>query len=361
MSRANTIFEDRFRKFFVLLLLFAVVAVFLNMIQGFLVALFLAAVFTALIFPLQRWTAAKFGGRERLAAVVVELVFLLAVGVPVLLMLGMVTAEAVQISAKVMPWVKEQLQGNPALTGGLPDWLPFADELEPYRRTILEKIGAGVSAAGKFLVGTIPNVTQTTVGILLDAFIMIYAMFFFLVDGPEWLRKAKHYVPLHSDDRDLIVERGFLVTRAALKGILVIGLLQGILVGLAFWAAGIHGAAFWGAIVLILSAIPGLGAPLIWLPAAIYLFITGETGWAIAMVVWGVVVVGLVDNILRPIVVGRDAKLPDLLILVSTLGGIVMFGATGILLGPILAAVVVIVFDIYHSAFATVLPDDSPQ
>lgn len=359
MSRAS-VFEDRFRKFFVLLLLFTVVAAFLNMIQGFLVALFLAAVFTALVYPMQRWTTARLGGRPRVAAVIVELVFLLAVGIPVLAMLGMVTAEAVQISGKVMPWIKEQLQANAALSSSLPEWLPFADDLEPYRRTILEKIGTGVSAAGKFLVGSVPEVTQSTVGILLDAFIMIYAMFFFLVDGPEWLRKAKHYVPLHSEDRDLIVERGFVVTRAALKGILVIGLLQGILVGLAFWAAGIHGAAFWGAIVLILSAIPGLGAPLVWLPAAIYLFITGETGWGIAMVVWGVVVVGLVDNILRPVVVGRDAKLPDLLILVSTLGGIVMFGAIGILLGPILAAVVVIVFDIYHHAFATALPDDDP-
>lgn len=354
----NGKFEERFRRFFVLLLLFAVAAVFFNMIRGFLTALFLAAVFAALVFPVHCWTVKRFGGRERLAAVVVVLVSLLAAGIPVLAMLGLVTAEAVQVSQRVMPWIKEQLQGNSPLVGGLPEWVPFAEEIAPYRRTILEKIGQGVSATGKFLVGSIPDVTQSTIGILLDAFIMIYAMFFFLVDGPEWLRRAKHYVPLQAEDRDMIVERGFTVTRAALKGILVIGLLQGILVGLGFWAAGIHGAAFWGAIVLILSAIPGLGAALVWAPAALYLFITGATGWGIAMIVWGVVIIGLVDNVLRPIVVGRQARLPDLLILVSTLGGIVMFGAAGILLGPILAAVLVIVLGIYHSAYATALPDD---
>ncbi|HEX7047958.1 MAG TPA: AI-2E family transporter [Gammaproteobacteria bacterium] len=361
MTRVGS-YEDRFRKFFVLLLVFAVAAAFINMIHGFLTALFLAAVFSALLYPLQRHTTHWFGGHERLAAVAVVIIALIAIGIPLLSMLGLVTAEAVSVSSKVAPWIKEQLQGTSPFTGDLPGWVPFAEELEPYRRTILEKAGQAVSAAGKFLVGSIPNLTQVTIGIALDAFIMIYAMFFFLVEGPEWLARAKNYVPLRSEDRDMIVERGFTVTRAALKGILVIGLLQGILVGLAFWAAGIQGAAFWGAIVLILSAIPGLGAALVWVPAALYLFITGETGWGIAMTAWGVVVVGLVDNILRPIVVGRDAKLPDLLILVSTLGGIVMFGAAGILVGPILAAMLVIVLDIYHAAFAQVLPaDDEPQ
>ncbi|HEX7030293.1 MAG TPA: AI-2E family transporter [Gammaproteobacteria bacterium] len=358
MARVGS-FEDRFRKFFVLLLVFAVAAAFINMIHGFLTALFLAAVFSALLYPLQYRTTRWFGGRERLAAVVVVIVSLIAIGIPLLSMLGLVTAEAVNVSSKVMPWIKEQLQGGGSGLGGrLPDWVPFADELAPYRRTILEKLGQGVAAAGKFLVGSIPNLTQVTIAIALDAFIMIYAMFFFLVEGPEWLARAKNYVPLHAEDRDMIVARGFAVTRAALKGILVIGLLQGILVGLALWAAGIQGAAFWGAIVLILSAIPGLGAAVVWVPAALYLFIAGETGWGIAMTVWGAVVVGLVDNILRPIVVGRDAKLPDLLILVSTLGGIVMFGAAGILVGPILAAMLVIVLDIYHAAFAQVLPED---
>src|SRR5690606_15977998 len=129
-------------------------------------------------------------------------------------MLGLVTAEAVSVSTKVMPWIKEQVQGNGSALGGqLPDWVPFADELAPYRRTILEKLGQGVAAAGKFLVGTIPNLTQVTIAIALDAFIMIYAMFFFLVEGPEWLARAKNYVPLRTDDRDLIVERGYAVTR----------------------------------------------------------------------------------------------------------------------------------------------------
>lgn len=355
----NSEFGGGFRRMFVLLLLLSVGAVFVAMIRGFLIALFLAAMFAALIYPVQRWTTRRFRGHEHAAAVVVLIGFVIAVGVPMLAMLGLVAAEAVQISAKVMPWVREQLQGGSSLVFELPAWVPYAEELEPYRRTILEKLGQGVAAVGRVLVGSIPDLTQGTIDVLLDAFIFLYAMFFFLAEGPRWLAQAKNYVPLKSEDRDLIVERGFAVTRAALKGILVIGLLQGVLVALAFWAAGIQGAAFWGAIVLILSAVPALGSGLVWGPAAIYLFATGETAWAIGMVIWGAVIVGVVDNVLRPIVVGRDAKLPDLVILVSTLGGIVMFGAAGILIGPIIAAILSILLNVYHAAFSTALPDDA--
>jgi len=351
------VFEDRFRKFFVLFLLIVVAIAFLGMIRGFLVALFLAAMFSALIYSWQRALTRLFRGRDRLAAAATVILFMLAVGVPLLLMAGVVAAEAMQISAHVMPWIKEQLQDG-AVLGGLPEWLPFRDELAPYRRTMLEKAGQGVAAAGQFLVGSIPDVTQGTAAMLIDVFVLLYAMYFFLVYGPAWLERAKHYVPLREDDRDEIVERGYQVMRAALKGILVIGVLQGVLVGLAFWVAGLQGAFFWGAIALILSAIPGLGPPLVWIPAAIYLFVVGDTAMGIGMIVWGAGPVGLVDNVLRPKVVGRDAKLPDLLVLVSTLGGIVMFGAAGILIGPILAAILVIVLRIYHRAFATALPED---
>lgn len=351
------VFEDHFRKMFVLALLLVVAMAFLFMVRAFLVPLFLAAMFSALIFSWQYHITRWYGGRRRLAASTVVILFMFAVGIPVLLVTGMVAAQAVQVSADVMPWIKEQLEEG-ATFGGLPGWLPFSEELAPYRQDIFERLGQGIAAAGRFFVATVPDITQGTMAFLIDVFVLLYAMYFFLVYGPDWLWHAKHYVPLREDDRDEIVERGYEVMRAALKGILIIGVLQGVLVGLAFWVAGIAGAFFWGAIALILSAIPGLGPPIVWVPAAIYLLVTGQVGMGIAMIIWGTIPVGLVDNILRPKVVGRDAKLPDLLVLVSTLGGILMFGVAGIIIGPILAAVLVIAFRIYHRAFATVLPDN---
>jgi predicted PurR-regulated permease PerM len=127
-------------------------------------------------------------------------------------------------------------------------------------------------------------------------------------------------------------------------------------VGLSFAVAGLSGAVFWGTLVFVLSAIPGLGAPIVWVPAAIYLAVTGAFGAAIGLALWGALVVGLVDNILRPLIVGRDAKLPDVVVLVAILGGIITFGMIGLILGPIIAAVLDTLLGIYRRAFANQLP-----
>ena len=146
------------------------------------------------------------------------------------------------------------------------------------------------------------------------------------------------------------------ITRATVKGTLVIGVIQGALAGVAFWAAGIEGAALWGTIMTILSIIPGIGAALVWVPAVIILFITGQSLTAILLAVWCAAVVGTVDNFLRPVLVGRDAKMPDLLILIGTLGGLFLFGLIGFIVGPIVCGLFLTVWDIYGTTFKAVLP-----
>mgnify|MGYP000022365280 CR=1 FL=1 len=147
------------------------------------------------------------------------------------------------------------------------------------------------------------------------------------------------------------------------NGALLIGIIQGTLAGIGFTVAGIDAAVFWGAIMAVLSILPGIGAPLIWVPAVIYLLMSGQTAAGIGLLVWCVGVVGSIDNFLRPVLVGRDTKMPYLLILLSTLGGVALFGATGLFLGPILAALFLTVLAIYSAAFADWLhpKDASPQ
>lgn len=349
---------DRFRKAFILLLLLAIGGAFLGMVRDFIIALVLAGVFSALLYPLYLRLRVLLRGYSNIAAIAIIIAAVIIVVLPLLALLSVVVSEAVQVSQQIKPWVRELMTGDTPIMAQLPDWVPYADQIEPYRDNILNKIAEAGSTVGQWLVGSVSKVTQGTLGFFLGLFVMLYAMFFFLTDGPRLLDKTKTFLPLAREDWDLILDRGLAVTRASLKGILVIGALQGLLVGLALWAAGISGAAFWGTLVLVLSAIPGLGAPIIWLPAAIYLFVTGATGWGIALVVWGVVAVGLVDNLLRPMIVGRDAKLPDVLILVATLGGIFMFGAVGILLGPVIAAMLDTVLNIYRRGFSDWLPSD---
>ena len=146
------------------------------------------------------------------------------------------------------------------------------------------------------------------------------------------------------------------ITRATVKGTLVIGIIQGALAGVAFWVAGIEGAALWGTIMMILSIIPGIGAALVWVPAVIILFVTGHYLTATLLAAWCAAVVGTVDNFLRPMLVGRDAKMPDLLILIGTLGGLFLFGPIGFIVGPIVCGLFLTVWDIYGTTFREILP-----
>jgi len=346
---------NKFQQAFILLLLIMILMAFIGMIQEFLMAIILAAIFSGLLYPFYSKAVRLFKGKAALAASSVLIVSIVAVGFPLVGLAGMVTNEAIQISQKAQPIVKEILDKNPSFSEKLPQWLPLQQKLESFDETIITKASEATSAIGKWLVSSLSSATKGTLGFFMSMFIMLYAMFYFLINGQKLLDTLGSLLPMSKDDYKSMMERGVMVTRASLKGIIIIGLVQGFLVSLAFWAAGITGMAFWGSVVFVLSAIPGLGAPLVWLPAAIYLIIIGSTGWGIAMIVWGVLVIGLIDNILRPWIVGSDAKLPDLVILISILGGITTLGPLGIIIGPVVAALLDTILNIYKKSFTNLL------
>jgi predicted PurR-regulated permease PerM len=349
--------RDTLHQSFVLGALLLALAGFLGMIADFLVALLLAAVTAGLLYPAQRWLTHLFRGRSGTAAICLLLLTLLAIVLPLAGLTGVVAAEAVHITGQIRPWVQQFATRDLPAVEELPGWAQHgALMLEPYRDSLLQKAAEVASSLGGWLVANVSTVTQGTIGFLLSLFIMTYALYYFLVDGERLVAALKSHLPLSAADRDLVVDRGLAVTRASLKGILIVGALQGFLVGLSFAVAGLSGAVFWGTLVFVLSAIPGLGAPIVWVPAAIYLAVTGAFGAAIGLALWGALVVGLVDNILRPLIVGRDAKLPDVVVLVAILGGIITFGMIGLILGPIIAAVLDTLLGIYRRAFANQLP-----
>jgi len=181
-----------------------------------------------------------------------------------------------------------------------------------------------------------------------------------LKDGKAVLDKMLYYVPLPPEDETRMLERFMSVSRATIKGTLIIGCIQGALGGAAFAVAGISGAAVWGTMMAVLSTIPGLGHALVWVPVAVYLAATSQWSAAIGLFAWCAGVVGSVDNFLRPWLVGKDTELPDIVILVSTLGGLVLFGPLGFIVGPIVAALFVTVWELYGSAFEDLLPPAPP-
>jgi predicted PurR-regulated permease PerM len=238
--------------------------------------------------------------------------------------------------------------------------IPLVGRLLP-ERAVLEtrlvtQLGELGQLAGRFLLGVTLSATRNVLGFTLQLFILLYSLYFFLTGGASILRKMMSYTPFSPDEEGMLLERFVSVTRATLKGAMLIGVIQGALAGVAFWAAGVPGPAFWGTVMVLLAIIPAVGAGLVWVPAVIYLFFAGRLIAAIGLLTWCVVVVSTVDNFLRPKLIGRDAKMSDLMILLSTLGGIVLFGAVGFVVGPIVAALFVTTWQIYGEVFEDWLP-----
>lgn len=153
-----------------------------------------------------------------------------------------------------------------------------------------------------------------------------------------------------------MLEKFTSVTRAMVKGTLLIGLLQGTLAGLAFVLAGVNNAVFWGTVMAVLSIVPGIGSAAVWVPASLILMFQGSVGAGIGLFVFCALVVGSIDNLLRPILVGKDTNMHELMIFFGTLGGLFMFGMSGLLIGPLIASLFLTVWDIYGVAFKDFLP-----
>lgn len=354
----SSISRQSLRTGFVLLLVVVVSFLFFGVIWPFLKPLLLGALLAGLFSPLYHWITRRCGGRRSLGAVITLVVLFILVAGPISAFLGLVVAQALNVSDQAFPWLQAHL--GPASTFNLHDWLvtkfPALAHYVPSQEQLVRNVGAAAKIAGGSLVAVVSRMTAGTAVFALNLFVMLYAMFFFFRDGGSILDKILYYTPLNHEDEVRMLQRLSSITRATIKGTLVIGAIQGALAGIGFWFAGIDGVAFWGTLMAVLSIVPGIGAALVWVPAVIYLFIVGETTSAILLGAWCAAVVGTVDNILRPILVGKDAKMPDLLILVGTLGGLFLFGPIGFIVGPIICGLFLTVWEIYGTTFQEVLP-----
>ena len=346
------------RTGFVLLLVAAVTALFLAVVWPFLKPLLLAALLAGLFHRFYRWVTRLLGGRQSLGAAVTLLVLLVLGLGPVSAFLGIVLQQALTMTNQAIPWLSEHL--GEASTFNVHDWLvqrfPALARYVPSQEQLLQQVATAVKTAGAYLVSFASRMTATTAAFLLNLFVMLYAMFFFFRDGHKILERIFYYLPLSDEDESRMLTQFASITRATVKGTLVIGVIQGGLGGIAFWVAGIEGAALWGTIMTILSIVPGIGAPLVWVPFVIFLYVNGQYLTATLLLVWCGAVVTTIDNFLRPVLVGRDSEMPDLLILIGTLGGLFLFGPIGFIVGPIICGLFLTVWDIYGTTFREVLP-----
>ena len=348
--------QDTVNKSILVLMVIAISTLFFSMIHQFLMAIFLAGLFSALARPVYRYLKFRLGGRRHLASVTTMLLMIVLVLIPLMFFIGIIVGQAIDVGQSVTPWIKQLIDQPDRLTAYL-QHLPFYDQLVPYREVILEKAGQLVGSTSKLIVNGLSFATLGTANFLFMTFVFLYTMYFFQMDGVKLIRKILYYLPLGSDDENLMLEKFTSVTRATLKGSLLIGILQGGLAGIAFAVAGINNAVFWGTVMAVLSIIPSIGSALIWAPACAILIIQGSVGAGVGLLIFCGLVVGSLDNVLRPILVGKDTKMHELMIFFGTLGGIVMFGIPGIFIGPLIASLFVTIWELYGIAFSDFLPE----
>jgi predicted PurR-regulated permease PerM len=212
------------------------------------------------------------------------------------------------------------------------------------------KIGQGIASSFRTLASQAFNVGQSMLGFFLSLGVMLYLTFFLLRDGNALVAKVERYLPLPARQRRVLGDRFVAVVRASIKGSVIVAILQGLIGGIIFWGLGIEGALLWGVAMGIFSLFPAIGTGLIWVPVTAYLLATGNVGQAVALFLCGFFIISSVDNVVRPILVGRDARMPDYVVLIATLGGFELMGFNGFVIGPVIAALFMAIWEIFADA-----------
>lgn len=311
------------------------------MLKPFIGVLLWAAVLTMTFEPVHRRIVARTKS-PNLSAVICCLLVVLAIGVPSGLISWAILHEIVPAVTNLEGGVMTLLSPDSPYTGKAIQWLGAHIDLEKARAEIVTQLGSFSTAARTVaIVGGV-------VGTLVEALFVVFVMFYLFRDGKQVRAALSSAIPLRHRETYAIFLRTREVVGASVYGVLVIAVVQGALGGLAFWALGLPSAVLWSVAMMFLSLIPVTGAFVVWVPAAIYLAVSGAWISAILLTLWGTLVIGMIDNFLRPKLVGERAKLHELFIFFAVLGGLQVFGLLGIVLGPVVLAIAIALFDAFR-------------
>ncbi|HEK1685178.1 TPA: AI-2E family transporter [Pseudomonas putida] len=303
-------------------------------------AIFWAVILGILFAPLQRNLLLRFNRRRNLAAGATLATCLMIAILPVIVISALLVQEGATLYQRIE---SGQLDIAGYIARG-------KDMLPHFAQNGLDRMGMGnldglrdkitkwATQGSQFLAGQAFSFGQGTFDFLVSFGIMLYLLYFFLREGPELARKVRQAVPLPEQQKRRLQLKFNRVVRATVKGNLLVAITQGALGGLIFWVLDIPSVLVWAVLMAFLSLLPAVGAGIVWGPVAVYFLLTGAMWQGIVLTAFGVLVIGLVDNLLRPILVGKDTRMPDYLILVSTLGGLAVFGLNGFVIGPLIAA-----------------------
>jgi predicted PurR-regulated permease PerM len=355
------------KVFFALVLLTS--AIFFWMVRSFVMPIFWAAVLAILFQPVFLRLEGSLKGRRATAALLTTLVVVLVVLIPFALIVAAMAAQALTLYRQI---ASGQIDVNAPLAfmeRSLPRLTAVLNDFGIETVRVREGVEAAAVATTQWIAAQALLVGQNILTTSILFILMLYFLFFLFRDGDKLLHGMIRALPMGDEREAKLFSKFAQVSRATVKGTLIVAAVQGAIGGVLFVIVGIQAAVFWGVIMAILSLLPAVGPALVWGPAAIIQFATGGIWQGILLVLGGAIVVGLSDNLLRPLLVGRETKMPDYLILLSTLGGLTMFGLAGFVVGPIIASLFLVMWQMFADeyspldsseppALATAIPDE---
>jgi len=334
-----------------LIALVAVTALFVFLLKPFFAPLLWASIVAVLFHPAQVWLEGRWGDRPNTTALVTLVACVVLVVIPVLLVLGSFLQQGLSIYQQIDAGEIRPAEYIDRVRAAFPTVQALLERFDIDMSTVRQNAADAAVTTSRFLAQNALAFGQGTFEFVLKLTLMLYVAFFLLRDGRALVDKLVDAIPLGDERERMLFQKFAEVARATVKGNLVVAMVQGILGGLIFWILGLPAPLLWGVVMTVLSLIPAVGAGIVWLPAGIYLYAVGDWIPATVLVLYGILIIGLADNILRPILVGRDTKLPDWMVLLSTLGGIAMVGINGFVVGPLIAVLFVAFWQIFGSEF----------
>jgi predicted PurR-regulated permease PerM len=365
ISRGGSIPRLNFSHYFLFLLIFLVLAACFRIIQPYIHTIILAMILAVVLHPVHRRMLKWAGGRENLGALLSCLFLTLVVILPLMLISFALIRQGVETMNAMHDWVTEggttRLLNHPVVTKltvwadkVLPDVQKLFPDVDPRQLKLDEIFLQATSTAGKILISQGGQVLGNMAAFIGKFFLMLFAFFFVVRDQEKISQRLLHLIPLDARQEEQILDKIRSVSQSAILGTFVTAIAQGAAGGLAFWISGLPGL-FWGMVMAFASLIPMVGTALIWVPAAGYLFISGRWGYGIFLTIWCVIVVGSIDNFLRPLFMQGSAGMSTLLIFFAILGGLNYFGLIGLLYGPLIFGLALVLLYIYSVEFESFL------
>jgi predicted PurR-regulated permease PerM len=355
---ANRRKDARQNRYVIIVVFVGLLVLLLPMVQIFALPLVLATTIVLLCYPMYQWLTKVLWKRKALGSLASCLVIIICAILPASVLGSIITRQAITFYTTAQPELRKVIQNVENGRYSSDRHFTFLKRFNLSSLDLQSSFQDLTKSVAKVATTVVNKTSAGILGLFANLMITLFAMFYLFIDGEAFVQKLKHLIPLRSEYKVLMFFRFTQISRATIKVTLIIGIIQGALGALTLLVFGIKTWILWGVAIMFLSLLPVVGAWTVLVPAAIVQFFLGNPWHAAGILLMTIVVISNVDNIIKPRLIGHEAKLHDLVVFLSTIGGLYAFGVMGFLVGPVVASLFVTIIEIYNTEFSEFLDVD---